>query len=89
VGTDPDWRTLLTAYKSAVEDFDRVTAALTAAIADRSSDPSDFPALFAAEASARDAVILARIRLMNAWRDSSPELELLEALLPNAFDKRV
>ena len=70
MGDDPDWPALLDAYASALEEFERVTKALTAALIDRDSYAEDLLPLFAAESTAREAVMLHRVRLMNAWRDS-------------------
>ena len=66
----PEWPILLTDYEGALEEFERVTEALTAALVDPNSAADDFSELFAAETRARDAVVLSRMRLMNAWRDS-------------------
>jgi hypothetical protein len=73
---NPDWPALLTDYQTALEEFERVTKAVTAALVDRNSAAETFPELFAAESRARDAVILSRMRLVNAWRDSQPDFQL-------------
>jgi hypothetical protein len=73
---DPDWRALLNDYQATLDEFERISKALTAALVDRDSATEDLPELFAAESRARDAVILARMRLVNAWRDSQPDLRL-------------
>jgi len=66
----PDWPMLLTDYQSALDEFERVTRALTAALVDPNSAADDFSELFAAESRARHTVVLSRMRLVNAWRDS-------------------
>jgi hypothetical protein len=71
-------------YEAALKEFERVSAALTAALVDRHSNPEVFPALAEAEASARDAVMLTRMRLINAWRDSQPQMEQLTSLLSDS-----
>ena len=63
-----DWPALLTDYHAALDEFERVTELLTLLLVDRTSTPEDFRGVFAAEAKARDVVILTRMRLMNAWR---------------------
>jgi hypothetical protein len=75
-----DWPALLTAYQAALEEFERVTKTLTLLLADRTSTPEDFRGVFAAEAKARDLVVLSRMRLMNAWREDQPDLELADLL---------
>jgi hypothetical protein len=75
-----DWPALLTDYQAALEEFERVTKVLTLLLADRTTTPEDFRGVFAAEANARDVVILTRVRLMNAWREDRPEVELAELL---------
>lgn len=73
---NPDWPALLSDYQATLEEFERVSKALTAALIDRESAAADLPALFAAESRARDAVVLSRMRLVNAWRDSQPDFQL-------------
>jgi hypothetical protein len=68
---DPDWPALLTDYEAALEEFERVTKALTAAMLAPGGPNDDHHSLLAAEAAARDAVVLTRMRLMSAWRDST------------------
>jgi hypothetical protein len=84
-----DWPALLIAYQSALADFDRAAAAVTTALVDLSSDAEDFSALFAVEERAREAVILTRMRLMDAWRESQPEVQHIEALLAAVRDKHI
>jgi len=76
----PDWPALLEQYKAALEHFERASAALTAALVDRDTSADDLPALFAAEASARDVVVLARMRVVALWRESQPNLDLSSSL---------
>ena len=71
----PDWPALMTAHLAALQDFERITKALTAAVIDRNSAPADLRELFTAESMARYAVILSRIRLVNA-NDSQPGFQL-------------
>src|SRR5689334_20248004 len=73
---NPDWPALLTDYQAAAAEFDRVTEKLTLLLADRTTTAEDFRGLFEAEAQARDMVVLTRMRLMNAWRDSQPHFQL-------------
>ena len=67
---DPDWPALLTDYQAALEQFEVVTKALTTALLQPGGPNGETAALLAAEAGARDTVILTRMRLMNAWRDA-------------------
>lgn len=71
----PDWLALLTAHIAALQEFECVTKALTAAVMDRNSAPADLRELFTAESMARYTVILTRIRLVNA-NNSQPGFEL-------------
>jgi len=75
-----DWPALLTDYQAALEDFERVTKILSLLLVDRTSTAEDFRGVFAAEAKARDVVMLTRMRLMNAWREDQPAVELAELL---------
>ena len=79
-----DWPASLTDYHAALEELERVTTTLTLLLIDRASVPEDFRRLFAAEAQARDLVILTRMRLMNAWREDQPEFELADLLARDA-----
>lgn len=81
-----EWPALLAEYQSAVAEFGRVTDALSTALVDPNSGAETFAALFAAEASARDRVILTRMRLMNAWRETQPDAQELQALLADSRD---
>lgn len=84
-----DWPALLTAYQAALAEFDRTTAALTAALVDRDFDTDDFPALLAAEERAREAVVLTRMRLVDAWRDTQQDVRQLEVLMARVRDSQV
>ena len=67
---DPDWPALMTAYEAAIEEFERTSKALTAALLQPGGPNGDRSALLAAEARARDGVVLTRMRVMNAWRET-------------------
>jgi hypothetical protein len=71
VGNNPDWPTVLARYEAALEQFEQASKALTTALVDRGSGAEDFDALLAAEAVARDAVVLTRMRALNAWLAST------------------
>jgi hypothetical protein len=64
------WPELLADYKAIVERFDTVSRALGDALAKPGEANGHLAALLAAEAQARDAVVLTRTRLMNLWRDT-------------------
>ena len=72
---NPEWPELLRAYQAAIAEFDRVSSALTVALTERSPAEDDFRALVVAEERARETVVLARMRLMNLWRESGAEFE--------------
>ena len=82
---NPDWPALLTAHLGALQEFERITKALTTAVIERNSAAADLRQLFAAESMARYAVILTRIRLVNA-NDSQPGFQL--PITPGNADKR-
>jgi hypothetical protein len=63
-----DWSALQKAYEAAVDEFEPVSRALTAILLERNGLDPKYRALLAAEASARDAVIAARMRLLHFWR---------------------
>jgi hypothetical protein len=69
---ESEWPVLLRDYEAAIADFERVSRALTSALTERSAT-GDFRALVVAEESARESVVLARMRLMNLWRESGAE----------------
>jgi hypothetical protein len=83
----PDWPALLQEYKAALEHFERASTALTAALVSRDTSADDLPPLFAAEASARDGVVLARMRITALWRESQPNLDP-PSVLSNQNGKR-
>ncbi|HEX7238205.1 MAG TPA: hypothetical protein VF405_14645 [Gammaproteobacteria bacterium] len=83
MGNESDWPTLLRDYQSAVKDFESVSAALTAALSGQYPLGADFLDLIVAEERLRETVILARIRLLNRWRDSYDETNALTGATPN------
>ena len=72
---NPDWPALLAAHLAALQNFESITKTLTAAVIDRNSAAADLRQLLNAESMARYAVILSRIRLVNA-NDSQPGFQL-------------
>ena len=70
VSSETDWPTLLKDYQTAVKNFESVSSALTAALSAGYPLDADFLALVTAEERTRETVILARMRLINRWRDS-------------------
>jgi hypothetical protein len=72
LGNESDWPALLRDYHAAVKNFESVSAALMAALSARYPLDTDFLDLVTAEERTRD-VILARMRLINRWRDSVEE----------------
>jgi hypothetical protein len=70
---DPEWPVLLRDYEKAIAEFDRVSRALTAALAERNAADADVGALAAAEERARETVVLLRMRLINLWRESGSQ----------------
>jgi hypothetical protein len=83
---DPDWPilVLLREYKRALTTFEQASSALTAALVDRDTSVDDLPPLFAAESTARDAVVLSRMRILTFWRQSQPSLDPLSVLLSHS-----
>jgi len=69
----PKWPELLRDYEAAITAFESVSRGLTAVLAEGSSGEDDFRALVAAEERARETVILARMRIINLWRESEAE----------------
>lgn len=63
-----DWSALQEAYEAAVEEFEPVSRALNAILLERKGLDSKYRALLTAEAGAREAVIVARRRLIDFWR---------------------
>jgi hypothetical protein len=72
---DVDWPELLRAYESAIAEFEGVSSALMGALTERNSTDEDLRALVVAEERARETVVLARMRLINLWRESGAESE--------------
>ena len=72
---DVEWPALLRAYESAIAEFEGVSGALTDALNTRNSTDDDLRALIVAEERARETVVLARMRLINLWRESGAELD--------------
>jgi hypothetical protein len=70
LGDESDWPALLNDYEAAVKNFESVSAALTAALSAQYPLDADFLDLMAAEERCRETVILARMRLINLWRES-------------------
>jgi hypothetical protein len=64
----PGWPSLLTDYEAAIAEFERASVELTAALAHRVTSRREFDSLLVAEARAREAVIVRRMRLINLWR---------------------
>jgi hypothetical protein len=83
---ESEWPGLLREYESAIAEFERVSRALTSALTERSATDDDFRALLVAEERARETVVLARMRLINLWRESGAELRRRGIPLPRAFD---
>ena len=77
---ESDWPTLLRDYQAAVKNFESVSAALTAALSAQYPLDADFLDLIAAEERFRDGVILARMRLINRWRESLGETDPLKVI---------
>ena len=73
MGNESDWPTLLKDYQAAVKNFESVSAALTSVLSAGYALDADFLDLVTAEERIRETVILARMRLINRWRDSVEE----------------
>ena len=87
MGDESDWPALLKDYEAAVKNFESVSVALTAELSAQYPLDSDFLDLIAAEERFRDTVILARMRLINRWRESLDETHSLPVIeLPNTTD---
>jgi hypothetical protein len=67
---DPEWPMLLRDYEMSIAEFDSVSRALTAALIEGNAADADVGALAVAEETARETVVLLRMRLMNLWRES-------------------
>ena len=70
---NPEWPALLRDYEGAIAEFDRVSRALTFVLAERNVSDDEVQALVVAEERARESVVLARMRLINLWRESGLE----------------
>ena len=79
---DSEWPALLRDYESAIAEFESVSRALTTSLNERNASNDDLRALVAAEERARETVVLARMRLINLWRDSGAEFQLPGFPLP-------
>ena len=89
MGSESDWPELLKDYEAAVKNFESVSAALTATLSAQYPLDADFLDLIAAEERFRDTVILARMRLINRWRESLGETQPLRVIdLPDQTDAR-
>jgi len=84
---DSEWPALLRGYESAIAEFESVSRALTTSLNERNASNDDLRALVAAEERARETVVLARMRLINLWRDSGAEFQLPEMPLPLASER--
>ena len=73
--SDPEWPRLLSDYEAAIAEFEAVSRALTTALNERNASDDDFRELLLAEERARETVVLARMRLINLWRESGVMLE--------------
>lgn len=74
-----DWPTLLKDYQAAVKNFESVSAAVTAMLSARYPLDTDFLDLVTVEERLRETVLLARIRLINRWRDSVEETNPIQS----------
>lgn len=89
MSSESDWPALLKDYEAAVKNFESVSSALTAALSAQYPLDADFLDLIAAEERFRDTVILARMRLINRWRESLGETQPLRVIdLPDQTDPR-
>lgn len=80
MGNESDWPALLRDYHEAVKNFESVSAALMAALSARYPLDTDFLDLVTAEERIRETVILARMRLINRWRDSLEETSPMQII---------
>jgi hypothetical protein len=89
LGDDWDWPALLKDYAAAVKNFESASAALTAALSAQYPLDADFLDLIAAEERLRETVVLARMRLINRWRESLDETQPLRVIdLPDRAGRR-
>ncbi len=82
MGTRTDWQTLLKTYEAAVSDFERLSAALGAAL-NRYPLAAEFLELISAEERARETVLLARSRLLRHWQGNLDDTIPLRVLNPD------
>ena len=68
-----EWPALLRDYEGAIAEFERVSRALMAVLAERNASDDEVRGLVVAEERARETVVLARMRLINLWRESGLE----------------
>jgi hypothetical protein len=66
-----EWPVILQDYETAIAEFDSVSRALTAALVERNPAELDFHGLVESEEKAREAVVLARARILNRLREST------------------
>ena len=72
---DPEWPAALRDYELAIAEFEGVSRALTTALNERNPRDDGLQALIVSEERARETVVLARMRLINLWRESGIDLE--------------
>jgi hypothetical protein len=87
MSADSTWPALLGDYQATIAEFEGASAALMGALTERNATDDDLRRLLEAEERARDAVILARMRLINLWRASGAEpgpLEIASFMTPPA-----
>jgi hypothetical protein len=70
---DSEWPAFLSDYQAAIAAFEDASRTLMAALTDRSATDADLGALLSAEEKTREAVLLARMRLINLWRESGAD----------------
>jgi hypothetical protein len=73
VTLEEKWPRLLTDYEAALTAFENASRALTRALVERHPADYRFFDFVVAEETARDAVVVARMRLIERWRDSVRE----------------
>jgi hypothetical protein len=75
-----EWPALLRDYEGAIAEFEGVSRALMAVLAEHNASDDEVRGLVVAEERARETVVLARMRLINLWRESGLE----HSMLPDA-----
>jgi hypothetical protein len=80
LGNESDWPALLSDYQDALKNFESVSAALYSALSAQYPLDADFLDLITVEERFRESVILARMRLINRWRDSLDETQPLRPI---------